>query len=406
MRILRARLFGTGVMLAGILVALSGCGHPSTHSATSSSTSAHQSVATASQRPVVPNRFGDLLFLSQKTGWASAVVGGAGILETTVDGGGQWNTVLTVPDMTGSGIAFPTSSVGYAAFHSWQSGANARAPEIWHTSNGGAQWQKVSLPEQSGRSNYCDTALTLDFTNASTGWALCLQADGVNQLKTLYATTDSGTTWSIVAVAGTGQGSLPLVGAANGLRFSNSQDGWIGLTANCPSQVLKTVDGGRTWLSVSIAGQNAAPGTLCATSAPVFSAGEGLVAVSVGASGRLYGMAQDQRGWRVLRTLPTGMARAWVQSYDVVWGLESASNSTVLSVDQGKQWSPLSLPKGVAFTNGVDIVSPDDVWAVGTAQTSSVLLHGTQAASKWTWRSTALPVLLITTTGIQADRDS
>ncbi|MDA8399414.1 MAG: YCF48-related protein [Actinomycetota bacterium] len=72
------------------------------------------------------------------------------------------------------------------------------------------------------------------FTSASDGW--------MSRHRTLYATTDSGRTWSKRL-------SNPSVGT---LDFVNSKDGWLLSSSSVlgPAGIMRTTDSGRTWLSL------------------------------------------------------------------------------------------------------------------------------------------------------------
>ena len=119
------------------------------------------------------------------------------------------------------------------AQHGWAVGDHG---VIWHTDNGGTQWQQ--------QSSGVDCPLwAVYFFNEQIGWAAGGLAHPYTHASTgvLLATRDGGQTW-------TGNPKL-VMPALRRLGFFDAQHGWaIGCpSAMYPSGVFATEDGGRSW---------------------------------------------------------------------------------------------------------------------------------------------------------------
>jgi photosystem II stability/assembly factor-like uncharacterized protein len=300
---------------------------------------------------------------------------------------------LQVPNMTADGITVVQSQTAYVGFHTWHFRTNVLPPEVWYTTDGGASWSKTILPEAS--SNACQTGLSLSFVNSTTGWALCVQTNGVNQAKTLYSTTDSGANWTIVAVATTGNGNhLPLAGFASGMDFTNGEQGWMGLTTTCPAQVLETIDGGKTWDTESLPASGSSTAALCSFSLPTVATGSAVVGIVNGPKGTsLYSITPSVQNpsWTMVRQLPTTLHHILAGSSAALLGTEGTPASAVLSEDQGKTWTSLHLPKGTEITGSPYLASNTTIWAVGAVNNASHLLQGVLTNGTWSWHTSPLP---------------
>jgi photosystem II stability/assembly factor-like uncharacterized protein len=131
---------------------------------------------------------------------------------------------------------------------------------LWHTSEGGKDWRKISKPPQQ--------ALRVYFTDSNNGWAACVK-------KTVAVTHDGGRKWETVAAAAEPSGA-PDRSFYNWISFANPNYGIItGMNQPAPrwlpmfptaldpedaltrretahlSYKLTTNDGGKTWKSES-----------------------------------------------------------------------------------------------------------------------------------------------------------
>jgi photosystem II stability/assembly factor-like uncharacterized protein len=198
-------------------------------------------------------------FVSKDSGWVT----GEGKIVHTTDGGAHWTVQLAVPHAKISALSFADATHGWATagalYRTTDGGAvwtqqttSPPAPWAWvvapaasdavvgsfdylsHTSDGGATWQ----PTTRVAADYSGPLDTLQFTDASTGWA-------GGQAGEIMKTIDGGADWSAQS-SGTSND-------LNDLTFINASDGWtVGggndwLNSASSSVVLNTSDGGATW---------------------------------------------------------------------------------------------------------------------------------------------------------------
>lgn len=147
----------------------------------------------------------------------------------------SWKLQATLPGAIIHDIAFPTSSVGYAA---------GEAGQVWKTTNGGATWTKV-MNVGDPYYWYGVSALSAKDVVVS-GFVDASAQEGVIQWS-----HDGGSTWGKVIVLyapGSTRTNLWL----GRVRFANEKDGLI-LSLQEPTTSYYTVDGGPTspdWTSV------------------------------------------------------------------------------------------------------------------------------------------------------------
>jgi len=79
---------------------------------------------------------------------------------------------------------------------------------------------------------------TENFINATTGWRI--ESPGTEQLTKVLHTSDSGATWTVIS-------SVPWAGS---LYFVSDQVGWAIARQVEATALLKTIDGGKTWVEV------------------------------------------------------------------------------------------------------------------------------------------------------------
>lgn len=156
-------------------------------------------------------------FTDARSGWA---VGSAGTILRSSDGGATWSLFQpSVTRETLTSVAFSDPRNGWAA---------GKEGTIFRTADGGATWR----PQASGTKRSLDA---IAFSDARTGW---VAGEGGLILHTL----DGGATWTPQS-SGT-RADL------NAVTFTDARNGWaIGAGA-----ILRTADGGRTWLGGELPG--------------------------------------------------------------------------------------------------------------------------------------------------------
>jgi photosystem II stability/assembly factor-like uncharacterized protein len=126
--------------------------------------------------------------------------------------------------------------------------------QIYHSADSGKTWIQGILPTKlDWEQNVGQQSIFTSWHIAQEGpsWILLTSDPALGQmLKTLYHTTDSGKTWTMLADV-----SLTINGYVTGMSFRNKTNGWI--AASSHSSILlplyRTKDGGKTWVIQSIA---------------------------------------------------------------------------------------------------------------------------------------------------------
>ena len=176
-----------------------------------------------------------LSFLNATTGWVTGRVPANGytLLYRTRDGGSTWyrQSLPLSPTEASSQLSIlpplffnATDGILPVSFDTGN-GANL---DVYVTHDGGSTW--------TGTSPLTASARTTDFIDVDHGWA----SDGT----LLYVTSDGGQQWMKLAPGGSFQ-------HVKELDFVSNDIGWaIGATASNAPTLLKTVDGGHTWMVI------------------------------------------------------------------------------------------------------------------------------------------------------------
>ncbi len=171
----------------------------------------------------------------------------------------------------------------------------------------------------------------VDFASQKNGWVAIEDAAG----RALLRTTDGGEHWERLTLAR---------GSTDQIRFVDPKTGWLlgsvddpsGCYAKCTRAVLRTTDGGRTWVQVFAAGESGGFGPL----------------------GQLS-VLDAQHGWIVQ---PAPPCRTSFDNCSRLWGTAD-----------GTTWSQLAVLDGT--TTSLDFVDPNTGWvALRTSAEASVLV--------------------------------
>ncbi|HEX9131082.1 MAG TPA: hypothetical protein VF844_02195 [Ktedonobacteraceae bacterium] len=178
-------------------------------------------------------------FLDASTGWVTGTVFVPGLswLYITHDGGSSWyqQNLLKPPGLPAAQLSiisptfFSTVDGLLPVIFSDIATDNRIASNIYVTHDGGKTWQSTALlPAGPG---------VFDFVDMQHGWA----SDG----SVLYMTSDGGNHWIKLSP----NDSFKHISL---LDFVSSTIGWaISSAPSMPSFLLKTMDGGRTWTTIS-----------------------------------------------------------------------------------------------------------------------------------------------------------
>ena len=282
------------------------------------------------------------------------VVGYAGKILLTTDGGQSWQVKDSGTDAALYSIAFPDDQNG------WISGQDGI---MLHSKDGGETWQQQD-------SQMGDSIFGLSFIDANRGWAA---ADRATYLKT----TDGGESWT----SGYIQPSLEGVGANATLalvdpifydvQFIDENTGWI---VGEFGKIYHTTDGGQNWAEQ----QNSLLGQMGFTDAlnlPTFFgisfsdanngvvAGlEGKIATTTDGGQQWYFAGQDGTSEALFDTEPL-YAPTLVGSNGNGWVVGGAGR--VLSLQNG-EWKPTGVGMPIAtWLRAVDFYGTDHGWIVG-----------------------------------------
>ena len=163
--------------------------------------------------------FTSLDMITDTTGWALTTTS---VVRTT-DGGATWSEVA--PNDWSDAMP-PTSGFFRNEDHAWLAQTDPVDFErgvFYHTSDGGASWERYDVPFGAG---------TMSFIDNLNGWVMVgLGAGAGSQAIAIFATHNSGATWSETYRRDTGEqepaGEIPLGGSKQGITFRDLQHGWV-----------------------------------------------------------------------------------------------------------------------------------------------------------------------------------
>ena len=229
--------------------------------------------------PVLNDRFDDIYFVNDSTGWA---VNGQGRILRTADYGDSWTQQLSTGYYFRS-VEFITDSIGFAG---------TLSGVVMKTENAGQTWNHIeqtfpqAVPGVCGIGHWGDTilmqglwstpAFILRSTDAGLSWSyidmstfasglidcwfqsadtvfVCgMGTSATGNHGVIFRSVDAGQTWLLV-----GTSTTPSSYAWK-LQFTSSLTGYASLSENSGSQthVMKTTDGGATWTTLFVTNTN------------------------------------------------------------------------------------------------------------------------------------------------------
>jgi len=285
----------------------------------------------------------------------------------TADGGNHWRDV-TPPGhalVSGSVAEFLTASLAWIAIP--QAGATT---QLFHTSDGGQSWQQSTV--QAG------FVRQMTFIDAQHGWMLVgkANAEGPAEIVSVLRTTDGGKTWLNLATAlpadATPPGHLPYGGQKTGMRFVNASTGWVTGTvfANGLAWLYVTHDGGSTWNQQTLPfPPNVPPSQLWIGPPTFFSATDGFLPVRFADSLTNRDIAAaiyvtHDGGTTWRSTTPVSAALSSSDFLDMQQGWLTDGTHLFVTSNGGQHWAKLT--PGVNFTRItlLDFVSESTGWAI------------------------------------------
>lgn len=341
-----------------------------------------------------------LLWFRMATATAGWAFTAKRVLHTT-DGGRNWNdrTPTRLSRTTtgpGPGGEPPANIAIVGAASAWLAAASPRTVRIFHTSDAGIHWHPTAVtPTAITGLPRTDVpiVLSLDAVDARNG--LLLISDGGagagSEDVELYATRDSGTTWTPVA-ATTQQhpspGGLPAGGTKTGLGFVSAKRGW--LTGYRGSQsgiwLYATDDGGRTWRATILPTPLRYPtsGQFPLTFPPAFTGTAGFLPTLWPAQQATIFYTTHDRGlhWRPSGPAPSpggNALRAWSWP-DVTHGFAVPSGKFCATSDGGNSWQCRRTPRVLRSFVELQFLTPRFGWALSGTR----LLRTADGGITWT----------------------
>ncbi|MBP1996900.1 hypothetical protein [Paenibacillus eucommiae] len=209
--------------------------------------------------PVPDSIIGDAYFHDKNNGWALTSTKDKLEIKRTTDGGQKWSTV-----MSRDAAATPNGAVirSAGANDAWveiigDSGMSQTSYSLFHTSDGGKNWQTVianstagagpapgfPLGYDDGPKNNGSKPGTLYVVNPQVAF-MGGQCPACDEANTVGWTKDDGKTWTNGKQAFKGYGE-------QGLAMADANQGWLITTDNTePSVMYTTSDGGQHWNKV------------------------------------------------------------------------------------------------------------------------------------------------------------
>ncbi len=208
-----------------------------------------------------------------------------------------------------------------------------------------AGWQKQSA-------NTLAWLKTVYFVDANTGWI-------GGSKGTLLKTTDGGTTWKKVATA-----------SRDNLReiyFTDKNNGWIlcerdvfSLGSNSASYLLKTTNGGKKWEQIEFKDNPRHRVTKIFFSLNGFG-------LAIGEMGILFGLEDDNRGWKKLSLPSRYLMSDGVFLDDLNSTIVGGGGTILFTEDAGLTWNQAQInERKVSKFNAVFFTTKKRGWAVGT----------------------------------------
>jgi photosystem II stability/assembly factor-like uncharacterized protein len=182
-------------------------------------------------------------------GWAESDK----LLLSTSDGGRHWRDVTPPGSALPNGAAscFYNSNTAWIANYSEEE----KAIYVYRTSDGGATWQKTSIPNPFD-SGISLSLISMEFIDLRSGWLSVEPDHGMNSSPgLLLSTSDGGISWSPVSETDdSGQRENKAMPFGGYVRFRSREQGWIigSKVSTGTSMIYQTNDNGLSWKKVDL----------------------------------------------------------------------------------------------------------------------------------------------------------
>ncbi len=274
-------------------------------------------------------------------GWADST----NALWHTTDGGVTW-TDATPPGgfvgTYGDESATDFFTIRDAAFltgrRAWVAGMSAT---ISRTNDGGHTWLRVRVPLAIA------TIAQLTFIDPLHGWALARgDAAAGSQAVQILRTVDGGVTWTSISLTEYGHetpGSLALVGGKSGLGFRDPKVGFATGSGPLPGVAVLSMspDGGQTWQSHALPVPPGYSQDVLTTGPPYFfTVRDGVLPANVRPHQFFYATHDGGRTWAAGAELPAGSTWSFADPVHG-WALDEGSTRLLVTRDGSRRWTVL-----------------------------------------------------------------
>ncbi len=282
--------------------------------------------------------FTRLDMITTTTGWALTTT----TMVRTTDGGATWTDVAPAD---WNDAMLPTSAVFQNEDHAWLAQTDPVDFErgvFYHTSDGGATWERYDVPFGAG---------TMSFVDNVNGWIMVgLGAGAGSQAIAIFVTHNGGATWTETYRRDTGEpepaGEIPLGGSKQGITFRDLQHGWVAgsVPADNIVYLYATENGGVNFQQQDIPLPDGISTAMLSLEAPIFYTNtDGVLPALLftpDASATVF-YATDDGGLSWTPTSPVPVLGSYsAPSLDnfIVWD----GNTLYHSSDQGQSWDAVT----------------------------------------------------------------
>ena len=281
---------------------------------------------------------------------------------TTKDGG------LTWLDVSPENLYSPYTNEMIDRFYlnkdeSWISITNLEEIEIYHTLDGGKNWDKRIVPKQEIFS------LQSFFINSKTGWILGETEPAMGRSdKTILRTNRNGNDWETATSP-----HLPRGGYPTGISFSNERNGYITYPYYLDEfiPVYKTIDGGESWALLKLEEPTAyTPSNGYNSSAfpPVFSEDgqRGILLVRfISTEESVYVPYVTDDGGETWNDIKGVFAQySWFLNPSVGWAIDYYQNILYMTKDGAENWISIYPNIDLNNTYYIQFISAEIGWAI------------------------------------------
>ncbi len=386
-------VFRDGLVAALLLMALlTACGAPTTTgSGTPTATQAATGTTAGSTATPVPTvqgtpgakiAFKEIRMITTTDGWALT----ASAVLKTGDGGAQWINAGPAATQINNPVADFMNMQNAWIAATLPNSTNPDAIQVLRTQDGGQHWQ--SWPTSiltTGADNMVGDAP--HFVNTQDGW---IETNGGvaagSESVEIFATTNGGQNWSLVANTLSGNSGLPNGGLKTGISFKDTLTGWAtGGDYSYYPWLYVTHDGGHTWQKQGLPPNTA---TFAMTTPPVFFGNVGIMPVTVfnngSSSGTLMYLTNNGgQSWTPASTTAASFQATSVYVVDAhhAWAID-AQGLLYATSNSGNTWQKL-LASSLHMTQ-LSFVDDANGWAISaTNNGATTLLHTTDGGHIW-----------------------